>query len=310
MMIFLSLIGGFIILTLGAEAMVRGASALALRLGITPLVIGLTIVAGGTSAPELAVSVKSALAGNSGIALGNVIGSNIANIGLILAITALIRPITVQSQMVKRDIPIMIAVSILLWVVLIDGELSHFDGALLFGLLIAYLVFSYIDSKKQNTEVEIDNSPQAPWLSILLIVGGIALLVGGGILFVDGAVDLARTFGISEVIIGLTIVAVGTSMPEFVTSVLAALKGQSDIAIGNIVGSNIFNILGILGITVLISPISSAGFQSLDFIVMLALAAILLPFAYTGLRLGRREGAVMLAGYIAYISYLVSQVTI
>lgn len=307
MLIILSILGGFIILTLGAEALVRGASSIALRLGITPLIIGLTIVAFGTSAPELAVSVKSALAGNSGIALGNVIGSNIANIGLILAITALIRPIQVQSQVVKRDIPLMILASMLFWGLLLDGELSLIDGVVLLSLLIGYLAFSYISSKNSNQEEEIEAGPNNPLLSALFIVVGISMLVGGGILFVNGAVDLAKTFGVSEVIIGLTIVAIGTSMPELVTSVIAALKGQSDIAIGNIVGSNIFNILGILGITAIVQPVSSLGFQPIDFIVMLAFAVIILPFAWTGLRIGRREGTVLLLGYLGYMGYLVNQ---
>ncbi|MGI1946438.1 calcium/sodium antiporter [Shewanella glacialipiscicola] len=307
MLITLSILGGFIILTLGAEALVSGASSIALRLGITPLIIGLTIVAFGTSAPELAVSVKSALAGNSGIALGNVIGSNIANIGLILAITALIRPIQVQSQVVKRDIPLMILASMLFWGLLLDGELSLIDGVVLLSLLIGYLAFSYISSKNSNEEEEIEAGPNNPLLSALFIVVGISMLVGGGILFVNGAVDLAKTFGVSEVIIGLTIVAIGTSMPELVTSVIAALKGQSDIAIGNIVGSNIFNILGILGITAIVQPVSSLGFQPIDFIVMLAFAVIILPFAWTGLRIGRREGTVLLLGYLGYMGYLVNQ---
>ncbi|MCL2915308.1 calcium/sodium antiporter [Shewanella corallii] len=305
MMTILAIVGGFLILTFGAEALVRGASAVALRLGIAPLVIGLTIVAFGTSAPELAVSLKSALAGNSGIALGNVIGSNIANIGLILALTALIRPIKVQSQMVKRDIPLMIAASVLFWFMLFDGELSFVDGLILVIALISYLVFSYISSKNSDEEIDVDTTPQNPLLSTVLIVVGICMLVGGGILFVDGAVDLAKAFGVSEVVIGLTIVAIGTSMPELVTSVVAALKGESDIAIGNVVGSNLFNILAILGITSLIQPVSSAGLQSFDFAVMLALAVVLLPFAWTGLRIGRREGGVLLAAYLAYISYLV-----
>lgn len=307
MLITLSIIGGFIILTLGAEALVRGASSIALRLGITPLIIGLTIVAFGTSAPELAVSVKSALAGNSGIALGNVIGSNIANIGLILAITALIRPIQVQSQVVKRDIPLMILASMLFWGLLLDGELSLIDGVILLSLLVGYLTFSYISSKNSNEEEEIEAGPNNPLLSGLFIIVGISMLVGGGILFVNGAVDLAKTFGVSEVIIGLTIVAIGTSMPELVTSVLAALKGQSDIAIGNVVGSNLFNILGILGITAIVHPVSALGFQSFDFIVMLALAVIILPFAWTGLRIGRREGSVLLLSYLGYMAYLITQ---
>lgn len=307
MLIALSIIGGFIILTLGAEALVRGASAIALRLGITPLIIGLTIVAFGTSAPELAVSVKSALAGNSGIALGNVIGSNIANIGLILAITALIRPIQVQSQMVKRDIPLMILASMLFWGLLLDGELSLIDGVVLLSLLIGYLVFSYRSSKDANEDGEIiEEGPKNPLLSAAFIVVGIGMLVGGGIIFVDGAVELAKVFGVSEVIIGLTIVAIGTSMPELVTSVLAALKGQSDIAIGNVVGSNLFNILGILGVTAIVHPVSAQGFQSFDFIVMLALAVIILPFAWSGLRIGRREGTVLLLSYLGYMGYLVN----
>ncbi|ABV34943.1 Na+/Ca+ antiporter, CaCA family [Shewanella sediminis HAW-EB3] len=309
MLILLSIIGGFLILTLGAEALVRGASAIALRLGIAPLVIGLTIVAFGTSAPELAVSLKSALAGKSGIALGNVIGSNIANIGLILAITALIRPIQVQSQMVRRDIPIMIVASLLFWGLLLDGGLSFWDGALLTTLLVGYLGFSYISSRNEGNSEEIDERPQSPLLSVVLIILGITMLVTGGILFVDGAVELAKTLGISEVIIGLTIVAIGTSMPELVTSVVAARKGESDIAIGNIVGSNLFNILGILGITALIHPIAAGGVQSLDLMVMLLLAILILPFAWSGFRIGRREGGILLAGYISYIGYLVAQAT-
>ena len=307
MFILLSILGGFLILTIGAEALVRGASQIALRLGLTPLIIGLTIVAFGTSAPELAVSVKSAIAGNSGIALGNVIGSNIANIGLILGITALIRPIKIESQMVRRDIPIMIGASLLFWSLLLDGGLSFWDGTILFALLVAYLAFSYFTAEKQ-TDDDVEDTKQSPMLSVLFIVIGISMLVGGGILFVDGAVAMAQSFGISEVIIGLTIVAIGTSMPELVTSIVAALKGQSDIAIGNVVGSNLFNILGILGVTALIHPIVGSEISNLDWIAMIAFAVILLPFAYTGLRIGRREAALLVLGYLGYIGYLVAQV--
>lgn len=306
MITWLSIIGGFVILTLGAESLVRGASSIALKLGLSPLIIGLTIVAFGTSAPELAVSIKSAVAGNSGIALGNVIGSNIANIGLILGITALIRPIKIESQMVKRDIPIMIAASLLFWGLLLDDGLSFIDGAILSTLLVTYLSYSYFTADKQASD-ETEDVGQRQWLSIIFIIVGISMLVGGGILFVDGAVALAQSFGISEIIIGLTIVAIGTSMPELVTSIVAALKGQSDIAIGNVVGSNLFNILGILGVTALIHPIIGSEISPLDWQVMIGLAVMLLPFAYTGLRIGRREGAILILGYLSYISYLVTQ---
>ncbi|WP_298771368.1 calcium/sodium antiporter [uncultured Shewanella sp.] len=312
MLITLSLLAGFLILTLGAEALVRGASAIALRLGVAPLIIGLTIVAFGTSAPELAVSLKAALAGNSGLALGNVIGSNIANIGLILAITALIKPIRVESQMVKRDIPLMIMASMLFWWLLHDGELSLWDGTLLASLLSIYLGYSYISSRKENALCDnnelINQRPQHVLLSLFFVCIGIAMLVGGGILFVDGAITLAKQFGISEIVIGLTIVAIGTSMPELVTSVVAARRGHSDIAIGNVVGSNIFNILGILGVTAIIHPISAEGMKTIDFSVMLMLAVMTLPFAWTGYRIGRREGILLLIGYLCYVSYLVSQV--
>ncbi|MBM7072298.1 calcium/sodium antiporter [Shewanella sp. 202IG2-18] len=307
MLIFLSIVGGFLILTLGAEALVRGASTIALRLGVAPLVIGLTIVAFGTSAPELAVSLEAALDGNSGIAIGNVIGSNIANIGLILGITALIRPINVQSQIVKRDIPLMITVTLLFWGLLLDGELDIIDGCVLIALLISYLGYSYYDSKKTGQIEEIETSKAHPALSILMILLGLIMLIGGGIIFVDGAVDLARLFGINEVIIGLTVVAIGTSMPELATSAIAALKGESDIAIGGVVGSNLFNILAVLGITATIHPISADGLEFADLAVMLGLSLLMLPFAYTGMRVSRREGIVLLLIYIAYMSYLVNE---
>ncbi|MGB0893179.1 MAG: calcium/sodium antiporter [Parashewanella sp.] len=310
MAIFLSILGGFIILTLGAEVLVRGASSIALKLGVTPLIIGLTIVAFGTSAPELAVSLKSAIAGNSGIALGNVIGSNIANVGLILAITALIRPIKVQSQIIKRDVPLMIFVTLLFWGLLLDGELGFIDGAILTSVLIGYLVYSYIDAKKTGNIEEIPEGNYHPIISIVFILSGIGMLVGGGIVFVDGAVDLAKLFGISEIIIGLTVVAIGTSMPELATSVVAALKGESDIALGGVVGSNMFNILAVLGLTSVIHPISGDGVELIDFGVMLLLALIMLPFAYSGMRISRREGFILLLIYLSYNAYLVNEAII
>ena len=208
--------------------------------------------------------------------------------------------------MVKRDIPIMIAASLLFWGLLLDDGLSFIDGAILSTLLVTYLSYSYFTADKQASD-ETEDVGQRQWLSIIFIIVGISMLVGGGILFVDGAVALAQSFGISEIIIGLTIVAIGTSMPELVTSIVAALKGQSDIAIGNVVGSNLFNILGILGVTALIHPIIGSEISPLDWQVMIGLAVMLLPFAYTGLRIGRREGAILILGYLSYISYLVTQ---
>lgn len=305
----LYLLAGFAILTLGAEVLVRGSVALALRLGLTPLLIGLTIVAMGTSTPELAVSVKAALSENSGIALGNVVGSNIANIGLILGLAAMIRPVQVQLQMIKRDLPILVAISVLLWALVWDGGLSRVDGALLVLLLLGYIGFSYWESRQESrSEEEMELHQHGPAIAMALVVAGIAMLVGGGMLFVEGAVQLATSLGISQVVIGLTIVAVGTSMPELVTSVVAALRGHSDIAIGNVVGSNIFNILGILGVTALVYPVSAAGFNSLDFAVMLGFALVLLPFARTGLVVGRAEGLVLVVAYLGYLGWLVSQV--
>ncbi|QYJ93473.1 calcium/sodium antiporter [Shewanella spartinae] len=300
----LALIAGLLILILGAESLVRGASSLALKLGVTPLIIGLTIVAFGTSAPELAVSLKSALAGNSGIALGNVVGSNIANIGLILGLTALVRPIGVQSMMVKRDIPLMLFASLLFWGLISDGSLSQLDGALLCSMLIAYLGMNYLFDKQQADTESMELKPLAPLLAVVLLLVGIAMLVGGGILFVDGAVALARQLGMSELLIGLTIIAIGTSMPELITSLVAARRGESDIAIGNLVGSNLFNILGILGITALIHPIT-ASVPKLDMLVMVSLALLLLPLAWSGLRVGRREGALLLLCYLVYLGYLI-----
>jgi len=308
----LYLIGGFVILMIGAEALVRGGSALALRLGVAPLIIGLTIVAFGTSSPELAVSVQSALRGNSSIALGNVIGSNIANIGLILGLAAIIQPMSVKAQVVRREIPIMIVVSGVLWALLMDGRLQYWDGALLIVGIIAYVYYCYYQARKEKEpSVQSEYEEGIPkikgkiWISAGLIAMGLGMLISGGTLFVKGAVELARFFGVSEVIIGLTIVAVGTSMPELATSVVAAIKKEDDIAIGNVVGSNIFNILGILGVASLAYPIAREGFNIVDFGAMALYALVLLPLTWIRFSLGRWEGALLLAGYSGYIYYLI-----
>jgi len=304
-------VAGLAILVAGAESLVRGSSALALRLGISPLVVGLTVVAFGTSSPELAVSVDSALRGSSSIALGNVIGSNIANIALILGVTALIQPLLVQRSLIVGQIPFMIAVSCLLWLLLLDNNLSFADGLLMFTGLIVYIYASYRSSRHQDpTESEeilpgdVTSLQSKVWFCIVLIVLGLAALVGGGMMLVDAAVELARIFNVDETIIGLTVVAFGTSMPELATSVVAALRKQADIALGNIVGSNIFNILSILGIASMITPLSSVGFSHIDFAVMVAFAVILLPMCMTRRKLDRMEGLILVAGYLAYLYYI------
>ena len=305
------LLVGFVILGIGAEIMVRGSSTIALKLGIAPLVIGLTVVAFGTSAPELAVSVESALTGRSSIALGNVIGSNIANIGLILGIIAVINPITIERELVVRQIPLLIGVSILMWGLLLDGVLGFGDGLLLVAGLIGFLLYSYrAAATEDSAEVLLSTSPiiAPPSKPIIYYVGmvlaGLVMLVYGSTVFVESAVTLARLLGVSEAVIGLSIVAVGTSLPELATSLVAAWKKESGLAVGNVVGSNLFNILGILGITALIQTIYSQDFDLVDFAVMLAFAVILIPFAWKTLRITRLAGVLLLLGYFSYMIYI------
>ncbi len=302
---------GLVILTIGAEGLVRGSSALALRLGISPLVIGLTIVAFGTSAPELAVSLDAAASGSSSISIGNVIGSNIANIALILGLAAMIQPMRVQQSLLTLQIPIMIGVSLLLWGMTLDGSIGLWDGVLLFAGIILYVLHSYRSASTAEVRGIAQPIPGADssllsktWFCLALIVAGLTALVGGGSLLVDSAVDIARFFGVSESLIGLTIVAVGTSMPELATSVVAAVRKQADIALGNIVGSNIFNILAILGIASIINPLSSTDFSRIDFALMVGIAILLLPMAWTHRRLGRLEGLFLFVTYIGYLYYL------
>ena len=306
----LFLVLGLILLFIGAEGLIRGSSALALKIGITPLVVGLTVVAFGTSTPELVVSLKAALIGNSSISLANVVGSNIANIVLILGIAAVIRPLNVHANVIRKEIPIMIGLSILLIILLIDGELGFIDGLIFVIGIITYNIINVVMARKEkNTEVEKEFSEglktklSVP-VSIIFIVGGLGLMILGANLFVTSSISIAKAIGVSDAIIGLTIVAVGTSLPELITSVVAAYKNESDIAIGNVVGSNIFNILGILGITALVIPLSSAGIGYFDFGMLLFTALILLPLSKTGFRISRLEGAFLLAGYIVYIYFL------
>jgi len=309
--IILYLVGGLIMLFIGAEGLIRGSSNLAIKIGITPLVVGLTVVAFGTSTPELVVSLKAALLGNSSISLGNVVGSNIANIALILGVAALIRPLDVHAKVIMREIPIMIGISILLLLLLIDGELGFIDGLIFVIGLIVYLVVNILIAREEkNPEIDSEfseglKSKLGVSVSIVLMIAGLGLLILGANLFVQSAVAIAKIFNVSDAIIGLTIVAIGTSLPELITSIVAAYKKEADIAIGNVVGSNIFNILGILGITALIIPISSVGISYVDLGVMLFTAIILFPLSRTGFSISRFEGALLLAGYGGYIYYLI-----
>lgn len=310
----LFLIGGLIILTAGAELMVSGSSRLAMRLGISPLLVGLTIVAFGTSAPELAVSIQSTTSDRSALALGNVIGSNIANIGLVLGLTALITPIRIERQLLKKQIPLMIVSSLFMGLLLLDGQIDFSDGIFLTSGLLIYLIISYgqVDKEFEAQELVIDTSKavkevRATSLNMVWIITGLVMLVFGSRVFVDNAVTFAQLIGLSEAVIGLTLVAVGTSIPELATCLIAARKNQPDIAIGNIIGSNLFNILCVLGITALIGPILGDQFALADFAIMVLFSLILLPLAWTDLTLSRMEGLFLLSGYGVYLVFVGQQ---
>jgi cation:H+ antiporter len=311
---------GLAALVAGADLLVRGASRIALSFGISPLVVGLTVVAFGTSAPEVAVSVGSALQGQSDIALGNVVGSNIFNVLFILGASALIVPLAVNIQIIRQEIPIMIAASVLLVVLAQDQSISLVDGAILLALVVIYTLFLIVQARRQplaDGDVPVPAPAAAtrwarwgasPWAQCLLIVAGLALLVLGARWLVDATVQFARWAGVSELVIGLTIVAAGTSLPEVATSIIAALKGERDIAVGNVVGSNTFNILGCLGLSALASdgglPVASALLH-FDMWVMLAVAVACVPIFLTGRSIERWEGAVFLFYYAAYTLYVI-----
>lgn len=314
----LLLLVGLALLIVGAEIMVRGASRLAAAAGISPLVIGLTVVAFGTSSPELAVSVQSALAGQTDIALGNAIGSNMFNVLFILGISAVIIPLVVAQQLVRLDVPIMIGVSLLIYLFGFNGQISRLEGLLLFVGIVAYTVFLIRQSRKEDKEVQEeyaqeygDRQPHGARhtiVNLLLVVGGLALLVLGARWLVDSAVSLARSLGLSELIIGLTIIAAGTSMPEVATSIVAAIRGERDIAVGNVVGSNIFNLLAVLGLSSLLAPKGiavSAPALAFDIPVMIAVAIACLPIFFTGFRVARWEGCLFLVYYASYVVYLI-----
>jgi len=307
-MTYILLIAGLALLVLGADLLVKGASRIAAGFGISPLIIGLTVVALGTSAPETAISVGSALSGKADIAVGNVLGSNIFNVLFILGVSALITPLLVSKQLVRLDVPVMIAVSILALALSIDGRISFIEGAVLFGCILAYMAFLIRLSRRSGEAGEaIEKS--AHWAFDVGLIGvGLALLILGSRWLVSSATAIAAAMGVSELIIGLTIVAAGTSLPEVATSVIAAIRGQRDIAVGNVVGSNIFNILAVLGLTAMVAPgglpVSEAAIN-FDYPVMLAVAVACLPIFFSGYSIARWEGGLFLGYYVAYTTFLI-----
>ncbi len=318
-MIIVQLAAGLLLLIAGAEALVRGASRIAALLGITPLVIGLTVVAFGTSSPELAVGIMSGMSGQSALALGNVVGSNIFNVLFILGISALVIPLVVHQQIIRLDVPILIGMSLLTWLLAANGRISPWEGVLLAGLGAVY-TFLVIQISKRETSTAIKAeyeeafggndkavSKRRVWFYFLLVAVGLGMLVLGSRWLVDSAVQIAQALGVSDLVIGLTIIAAGTSLPEVATSIIAGLRGERDIAVGNVVGSNLFNIFFILGIGAMVVPdgITVPGEAThFDIPVMTAVAVACLPVFFTGSLLDRWEGAVFLFYYVAYTVYL------
>nr|WP_216645324.1 calcium/sodium antiporter [Isoptericola halotolerans] len=322
------LLAGFVLLVGGGESLVRGAASLARTMGMSALVVGLTVVSFATSSPELAVSAGAALSGSPGLAIGNVVGSNIANILLVLGISAIVVPLAVTSRVVRTDIPVMIALSVLALVLALDGTISTVDGVVLLVLLVGYVVVTVLRSRRGWTD-----RPPAPedtaggqgatsrfrttrarsvLVDVVLVAVGVALLVTGAQLLVRAATEIATTFGVSELVIGLTVVAVGTSLPELATSIIAVRRGERDLAVGNIVGSNIFNIGAVLGLTAVISPggigVDPAAVH-FDLPLMVAVALALLPVAFTGQIIKRWEGALFVALYLAYLTFVLLAAT-
>lgn len=311
---------GLVVLILGADLLVRGASRLAASFGVSPLMIGLTIVAIGTASPEIAVSIQAAANGQADLTLGNVLGSNIFNILFILGLTALVAPIMIAEQLIRKDAPIMLGVSLLTFGLAFDGTLGLFDGFILLAGLVGYIVYAIRQSKLESAAVQDEyaqeysqtepRSTRNILINLLWIVVGLGLLVLGSNLLVDSATQIARQFGVSELLIGLTIVAVGTSLPEVATSVIAALKGESDIAVGNVVGSNIFNLLGVLGLGAVVAPSGvavNAHVLQFDLPVMVFVALVTLPIFYIDNRISRLEGGLLFSYYGLYLTYLILQ---
>ncbi len=318
----LYLIGGLVALIIGGDLLVRGASRLAAAWGIPSIVIGLTVVAFGTSTPELAVSLGAAFDGNADIAVANIVGSNIFNVLFILGISALICPLVIHSQMIRREVPIMIGISVLLLLVSLSGTIGRLEGGFLFLCVLAYtywLVREALQQKSENAELTKESeqefgklqSPGSGKLSAaLLLIVGLGIVMLGAEWLIDGAILTAKSFGVSDAVVGLTIVAAGTSLPEVVASIMATIKGERDIAIGNVIGSNIYNVLAILGLTGLIVPQGLAVSDEMLWIhipVMVAVAVVCWPFFRSGKELSRLEGGIFFGGYIAYTVFLIQR---
>lgn len=306
-----SFLGGLLLLIGGAELLVRGASRLAISFGMSPLIVGLTVVAFATSSPELAVSVGSGLQGRPDLALGNVVGSTIANVLLILGVAALVAPLVVRSQLVRFDVPIMIVAAVLTLVLSLDGTIGTGDGLLLLVGIGLYVLRLIRQTRREPAAAvdldDVDAFEPSPPRDMVWVVAGIGMLVGGSTLLLDAAIAVAQRLGVSELVIGLTLVAVGTSLPEIATSVLAVLRGQGDLAVGNAVGSNVFNLLAVLGATAVVAPDGvgvARGALDFDLPVMIAVTVACLPIFFTGHLISRWEGAVFLAYYGAYSAYV------
>ena len=296
---------GVALVLYGADRLTEGASALARKMNVPEIIIGLTIVAAGTSAPELFVSMVSALKGTPDLAVGNVIGSNTMNCMLIVGCAAMAAPMTISRSTVKKDIPCSVFAAVLLILLGIDSFLGRWDGVILLVGFSAFMAYTLLQAKKGQAETEKEVKQQNPWMSALWLVTGLTMLVVGSNLFVDSASNVAALLGVSEGVVGLTVVAGGTSLPELATSVVAARKGQSAIAIGNVIGSNVFNILLILGLTATISPLAIEGITTIDMAVMLLSVALVWLFSFTRFTVERWEGALLVGGYLVYLCWLI-----
>ncbi len=302
------------VLYLGAEWLVRGAASLALRYGIRRLVVGITVVALGTSLPEFVINFFAALEGQDNLALGNIVGSNICNIALILGMSALVLPLAVRPSTLRKEYPIMMLVMVLFYLVALDGLISKFDGLILVGGLVAFMAYLIIDSKRHakksreenKAELDPEEAASPTWKKVVVLLVGMVMLAVGARLMVQAAVVIAESMGIDSVVVGLTVVAIGTSLPELAASVVSALKQEADLSMGNILGSNLLNVLFVVGLVSIIRPLHvDAESLSVHFPVMLAFSLILLPIAWTSYRITRVEGGMLLTGFVSYLVYLV-----